>query len=60
MANILKLERFVYDHPFCGGSKRTGPDLHREGGLKSDAWHFKHMYDPRIIEEESLCLPIHG
>ncbi len=49
-----KAGEFVYDHPFLWGSKRTGPDLHREGGLKSDAWHFKHMYDPRIIEEESI------
>src|SRR5687767_4833670 len=22
---------FVYDHPFLWGSKRTGPDLHRDG-----------------------------
>ena len=30
---------FVYDHPFQWGSKRTGPDLHRVGGLYSDEWH---------------------
>ena len=24
---------FVYDHPFQWGSKRTGPDLHRVGGI---------------------------
>jgi cytochrome c oxidase cbb3-type subunit I/II len=49
-----KAGEFVYDHPFLWGSKRTGPDLHREGGLKSDSWHFKHMYDPRGIEEKSI------
>ena len=26
----------VYDHPFQWGSKRTGPDLAREGGRNSD------------------------
>ena len=27
---------FVYDHPHLWGSKRTGPDLHRDGGRYSD------------------------
>lgn len=49
-----KAGEYVYDHPFLWGSKRTGPDLHREGGLKSDSWHYKHMYDPRFIEENSI------
>ena len=49
-----KAGEYVYDHPFLWGSKRTGPDLHREGGLKSDAWHFKHMYNPRDIEANSI------
>ena len=26
-----KAGEFVYDHPFLWGSKRTGPDLHRDG-----------------------------
>lgn len=49
-----KAGEFVYDRPFLWGSKRTGPDLHREGGLKSDSWHYKHMYNPRFIEENSI------
>jgi cytochrome c oxidase cbb3-type subunit I/II len=49
-----KAGEFVYDHPFLWGSKRTGPDLQREGGLRNDAWHYKHMYDPRGIEENSI------
>jgi cytochrome c oxidase cbb3-type subunit I/II len=28
-----KAGEFVYDHPFLWGSKRTGPDLHRVGGI---------------------------
>lgn len=45
---------FVYDHPFQWGSKRTGPDLAREGGKRSHTWHFTHMYDPRAIEVKSI------
>jgi cytochrome c oxidase cbb3-type subunit I/II len=42
-----KAGEFVYDHPFLWGSKRTGPDLAREGGIKSNAWHFNHLMNPR-------------
>ncbi|MFN6135921.1 MAG: cbb3-type cytochrome c oxidase subunit II, partial [Bacteroidota bacterium] len=45
---------FVYDRPFQWGSKRTGPDLHREGGKRPDAWHFKHMLDPRSTSPGSI------
>ena len=40
-------EEFVVDHPFQWGSKRTGPDLHREGGRYPNLWHYSHMMDPR-------------
>jgi len=43
----------VYDHPFLFGSKRTGPDLARVGGLYSDAWHRAHLFDPRSVVPES-------
>ncbi|MEM6805799.1 MAG: cytochrome-c oxidase, cbb3-type subunit I [Bacteroidota bacterium] len=52
-----KAGEFVYDHPFQWGSKRTGPDLAREGTpklKKSDAWHYQHMLDPRITSEGSI------
>ncbi|NQW30488.1 MAG: cytochrome-c oxidase, cbb3-type subunit I [Ignavibacteria bacterium] len=45
---------FVYDHPFQWGSKRTGPDLHRVGGRYPDAWHWKHMFDPRSTSPNSI------
>jgi len=39
----------IYDHPFQWGSKRTGPDLAREGKNRPDAeWHYKHMMNPRM------------
>ena len=52
-----KAGEFVYDHPFLWGSKRTGPDLAREGTAKlrkPNSWHFKHMYDPRSVSPGSI------
>lgn len=43
----------VYNHPFLFGSKRTGPDLTRVGGLYSDEWHRAHLFDPRAVVPES-------
>lgn len=43
----------VYDHPFQWGSKRTGPDLAREGGRNSDDWHYQHLMDPRSVVPQS-------
>jgi len=45
---------FVYDRPFLWGSKRTGPDLHRQGTKNPDSWHFKHMYNPRVTSPGSI------
>jgi len=44
---------YVYDRPFLWGSKRTGPDLARVGGLYSDDWQRAHLYDPRSVVPES-------
>ncbi len=49
-----KAGEFVYDRPFLWGSKRTGPDLHREGGKNPSSWHFKHMYNPRSTSAGSI------
>jgi len=49
-----KAGEFVYDHPFLWGSKRTGPDLQREGGKYSDAWHYNHLMDPRLMSPGSI------
>ena len=52
-----KAGEFVYDHPFLWGSKRTGPDLAREGVgklKKSDTWHFNHMLQPSAVSEGSI------
>jgi cytochrome c oxidase cbb3-type subunit I/II len=44
----------VYNHPFLWGSKRTGPDLAREGGKRGDDWHYKHMKVPKDMSPGSL------
>ncbi|MFC5283914.1 cytochrome-c oxidase, cbb3-type subunit I [Pedobacter alpinus] len=49
-----KAGEFVYDYPFLWGSKRTGPDLHRQGGKYSNAWHYNHMTDPRTMSPGSI------
>ncbi len=46
----------IYDHPFQWGSKRTGPDLAREGtgtNKKDNVWHYQHFMDPRQISPGS-------
>jgi cytochrome c oxidase cbb3-type subunit I/II len=43
----------IYDFPHQWASKRTGPDLAREGGLRSDDWHYFHMLDPRSVSPGS-------
>ncbi|WAC21408.1 cytochrome-c oxidase, cbb3-type subunit I [Luteolibacter sp. SL250] len=60
-----RLGESIYDHPYQWGSKRTGPDLAREGGaLVKDAklmrsgkrdnlWHFTHFLDPRQMSSGS-------
>jgi cytochrome c oxidase cbb3-type subunit I/II len=35
-----------FDHPFQWGSKRTGPDLAREGRKNPNAWHYLHFMNP--------------
>lgn len=52
-----KAGEFVYDFPFQWGSKRTGPDLSREGvgnNKKSDTWHYNHFDDPQAVSTGSI------
>lgn len=54
-----KAGEFVYDHPFQWGSKRTGPDLAREGGKYPDSWHYNHMLEPQTMSPGSI-MPTYG
>lgn len=57
-----KSGEFVYDHPFQWGSKRTGPDLAREGVkggkiYKPDNWHYEHFVNPQKTNIQSIMPP---
>ncbi len=59
----------LYDHPYQWGSKRTGPDLAREGGAiskdaklmrggkRDNVWHYNHFMDPRQTSDGSNMPP---
>ncbi len=54
-----KSGEFVFDHPFLWGSKRTGPDLAREGVIsgeiyKPNSWHFNHLIKPTNVVKGSI------
>ncbi len=48
----------AYDHPMLWGSKRTGPDIARVGRKYSDAWHVKHLINPRDVVPTSI-MPVY-
>jgi cytochrome c oxidase cbb3-type subunit I/II len=48
-----KMGESIYDHPYQWGSKRTGPDLAREGTKYNNLWHYKHMRNPRELSPGS-------
>ncbi len=45
--NLLQL-------PQLFGTRRVGPDLIREGGKRTNDWHFAHFYNPRSVEPQSV------
>ena len=36
------------------GTRRVGPDLSRESGLRSNDWHVAHFYNPRSVSPVSV------
>ena len=52
-----RLGESIYDYPFQWGSKRTGPDLAREGGKRPNGWHYDHMVKPTDISPGSNMPP---
>lgn len=39
------------------GTRRVGPDLTREAGLRSNDWHIAHFYQPRDVAPVSVMPP---
>ncbi len=57
-----KTGEFIYNHPFLWGSRRTGPDLAREGVkggklYKPDSWQYEHMINPQKTNIQSIMPP---
>lgn len=42
------------DAPHLFSTRRIGPDLAREGGLRPDDWQYMHLWDPRAAVSESV------
>jgi cytochrome c oxidase cbb3-type subunit 2 len=51
--DFSKAGEHAYEHPFLWGSKRTGPDLAREGGLRPDKWQYDHTANPQAFFPKS-------
>lgn len=49
-----RAEEYQYDRPFQLGSRRIGPDLARVGSKWPNAWHYRHMEDPRSVSPNSI------
>jgi cytochrome c oxidase cbb3-type subunit I/II len=43
-----------YDYPQLWGTRRIGPDLSRENGLRTDDWQYAHLYNPRSTVPDSV------
>jgi cbb3-type cytochrome oxidase cytochrome c subunit len=42
------------DYPQLWGTRRIGPDLAREAGVRSDDWQLTHLYNPRLVVRDSV------
>lgn len=42
-----------YEYPQLWGTRRVGPDLARESGIRSDDWQLTHLYNPRLVVADS-------
>jgi mono/diheme cytochrome c family protein len=42
------------DYPHLWGTRRIGPDLARAGSIRTDDWHFAHLFAPRSIVADTV------
>jgi cytochrome c oxidase cbb3-type subunit I/II len=43
-----------YDYPQLWGTRRIGPDLAREGAIRSADWQLTHLFNPRLTVARSM------
>jgi cytochrome c oxidase cbb3-type subunit 2 len=46
-----------FDYPQLWGTRRIGPDLARETGVRTDDWQLTHLFDPRATVRDSVMPP---
>jgi cytochrome c oxidase cbb3-type subunit I/II len=46
-----------YDFPQLWGTRRIGPDLSREFNLRPRDWQLTHLYNPRLVVQDSVMPP---
>ncbi len=51
---VSQTGEYSWDVPHLFGTRRVGPDLHREGGLRPDDWHLAHLFNPRFTVPHSV------
>ncbi len=44
----------IFDYPQLWGTRRIGPDLSRESGVRSADWQLSHLYGPRTVVADSV------
>lgn len=44
----------MFDYPQLWGTRRIGPDLSREGAVRSADWQLSHLYAPRALVRDSV------
>jgi mono/diheme cytochrome c family protein len=47
----------IFDYPQLWGTRRIGPDLSREGAVRSPDWGLSHLYSPRTMVRDSVMPP---
>jgi cbb3-type cytochrome c oxidase subunit II len=47
----------IFDYPQLWGTRRIGPDLSREGAVRSPDWQLSHLYEPRRMVADSVMPP---
>ena len=47
----------IFDYPQLWGTRRIGPDLSREGAVRSADWQLSHLYSPRALVADSVMPP---
>jgi cytochrome c oxidase cbb3-type subunit 2/cytochrome c oxidase cbb3-type subunit I/II len=46
-----------YDYPQLWGTRRIGPDLSREFNLRARDWQLSHLFNPRLVVQDSVMPP---